>query len=141
MFDYIFPFPSHLVRTVFIFSVFTDCSHCCCLQIRNLKDRGMDFLVIPDTYYENLRARLKDAPIKVEEDLDVVSWCTLVLLALCLQLFRERLSEKKNIQVYATRPKGGLDIHWNFAYWPKGNLQVCFFARGKFVFPLWGLYL
>lgn len=32
----------------------------------------MDFLVIPDTYYENLRARLKDAPIKVEEDLDVL---------------------------------------------------------------------
>lgn len=40
--------------------------------IKNLKERGMDFLVIPDTYYENLRARLKDAPIKVEEDLDVL---------------------------------------------------------------------
>ena len=48
---------------------------------------------------------------------------------------------KKNIKLYATRPKGGLGIHWNFAYWPKGNLQVCFFARGKFVFPLRGLYL
>lgn len=32
----------------------------------------MEFLVIPDTYYENLRARLKDAPIKVEEDLNVL---------------------------------------------------------------------
>lgn len=40
--------------------------------IRNLKERGMEFLVIPDTYYENLRARLKDAPIKVEEDLNVL---------------------------------------------------------------------
>ena len=48
---------------------------------------------------------------------------------------------EKNIKVYATRPKGGLGIHWNFAYCPKGNLQVCFFARGKFVFPLRGLYL
>ena len=37
----------------------------------------MDFLVIPDTYYENLRARLKDAPIKVEEDLDVVRYFNL----------------------------------------------------------------
>ena len=46
---------------------------------------------------------------------------------LMIQLFRERLSEKK-IKVYATRPKGGLGIHWDFAYWPKGNLQVCFFA-------------
>ena len=33
----------------------------------------MGFLVIPDTYYDNLRARLKDAPIKVKEDLNVVS--------------------------------------------------------------------
>ena len=43
---------------------------------------------------------------------------------------------KKNIKVHATRPKGGLGIHWNFAYWPRGNLQVCIFACGKFVFPL-----
>ena len=34
----------------------------------------MDFLVIPDTYYDNLRARLKDGPITVKEDLTVVSY-------------------------------------------------------------------
>ena len=38
--------------------------------------------------------------------------------------------------VHATRPKVGLGIHWNFAYWPGGNVQVCIFARGEFVFPL-----
>ena len=38
--------------------------------------------------------------------------------------------------MHATRPKGGLGIHWNVAYWPRGNLQVCIFARGEFVFPL-----
>ena len=43
---------------------------------------------------------------------------------------------KKTSKVHATRPKGGLGIHWNFAYWPRGNLQVCIFARGGFVFPL-----
>ena len=37
--------------------------------------------------------------------------------------------------MHATRPKGGLGIQWNFAYWPGGNLQVCIFARGEFVFP------
>ena len=58
------------------------------------------------------------------------------VIGLYLQLFRERLSEKKNIKVHATRPKGGLGIHWNFSYWPRGNLQVCIFARGEFVFPL-----
>ena len=48
----------------------------------------------------------------------------------------EKGCRKKNIKVHATRPKGGLGIHWNFAYWPRGNLQVCIFARGEFVFPL-----
>ena len=33
----------------------------------------MEFLTIPETYYENLRARLKDASITVNENLDVVS--------------------------------------------------------------------
>jgi len=56
-----------------------------------------------------------------------------------IQLFRERLSEK-SIKVHMTRPKGGLGIHWNFTYWPRGNLQVCIFARGEFVFPLRRLY-
>ena len=52
-----------------------------------------------------------------------------------IQLLRERLSEKST-KVHATRPKGGLGIHWNFAYLPgemyKG-LQVCIFEREEFV--------
>ena len=48
----------------------------------------------------------------------------------------EKGCRKKSIKVHATRPKGVLGIHWNFAYWPRGNLQVCIFARGEFVFPL-----
>ena len=50
--------------------------------------------------------------------------------------FEKGCRKKKNMKVHATRPKGGLGIHWNFAYWPRGNLQVCIFARGEFVFPL-----
>ena len=38
--------------------------------------------------------------------------------------------------MHATRPKGGLGIHWNFAYWLRGSLQVCIVAREEFVFPL-----
>ena len=55
--------------------------------------------------------------------------------------FEKGCRKKKTSKVHATRPKGGLGIHWNFAYWPRGNLQVCIFARGGFVFPLRGLYL
>ncbi|TWW54664.1 4-hydroxyphenylpyruvate dioxygenase [Takifugu flavidus] len=40
--------------------------------IVNLRARGMDFLSAPDTYYDDLRQKLKTAKIKVEEDLDVL---------------------------------------------------------------------
>lgn len=52
----------------------------CCLlslnQIVNLRARGMDFLSAPDTYYDDLRQKLKTAKIKVEEDLDVLQVST-----------------------------------------------------------------
>ena len=43
---------------------------------------------------------------------------------------------RSKLRAYVTRPNGGLGVHWNFAYWPGGNVQVCIFARGEFVFPL-----
>ena len=42
----------------------------------------------------------------------------------------------KSTKVHVTRLKGGLGIHWNFAYWPRGNVQVCILVREQFVFPL-----
>ncbi|CAI2372153.1 unnamed protein product [Moneuplotes crassus] len=40
--------------------------------IENMRKRGVEFLTIPDTYYENLRKALAEAPIEVKEDLDVL---------------------------------------------------------------------
>eukprot|EP00343_Euplotes_focardii_P006690 CAMPEP_0205821394 /NCGR_PEP_ID=MMETSP0206-20130828/7459_1 /ASSEMBLY_ACC=CAM_ASM_000279 /TAXON_ID=36767 /ORGANISM="Euplotes focardii, Strain TN1" /LENGTH=380 /DNA_ID=CAMNT_0053116843 /DNA_START=20 /DNA_END=1162 /DNA_ORIENTATION=- len=40
--------------------------------IENMRSRGVVFLTIPDTYYENLRKALAEAPIEVKEDLDIV---------------------------------------------------------------------
>ena len=37
-----------------------------------MKARGLEFLTIPDTYYEELREQLKLSKVKVEEDLDVL---------------------------------------------------------------------
>ena len=62
-------------------------------------------------------------------------------LSMNVYSYFEKGCRKKSIKVHATRPKGGLGIHSNFAYWPRENLQVCIFARGKFVFPLRGLHL
>jgi len=40
--------------------------------VKNLRARGVHFLNIPKTYYQNLRARLEKSHIKVSEDLDVL---------------------------------------------------------------------
>ena len=79
-----------------------------------------------------------------ETNFKLMFWFTSVLgtiwyflLFWCIYSYFEKgCRKKKTSKVHATRPKGGLGIHWNFAYWPRGNLQVCIFARGGFVFPL-----
>uniref|UniRef100_A0A7N8YMP3 4-hydroxyphenylpyruvate dioxygenase n=1 Tax=Mastacembelus armatus TaxID=205130 RepID=A0A7N8YMP3_9TELE len=40
--------------------------------IRNLKERGMEFMSVPDTYYDQLRERLKYSKVKITEDLDAL---------------------------------------------------------------------
>ena len=40
--------------------------------IENLRKRWVEFLTIPDTYYENLRKALANSPVQVEEDLDII---------------------------------------------------------------------
>lgn len=40
--------------------------------IENMRKRGVEFLTIPDTYYENLRKALAESPVEVKEDLDVI---------------------------------------------------------------------
>lgn len=41
-------------------------------QIRHLRERGMEFLDVPSTYYKQLREKLKSAKIRVKESLDVL---------------------------------------------------------------------
>jgi 4-hydroxyphenylpyruvate dioxygenase len=41
-------------------------------SIRALRARGVEFLTVPDTYYDNLRMRLQSSKVKVTENLDVL---------------------------------------------------------------------
>jgi len=41
-------------------------------SIENLRARGTEFLNIPDSYYDLLRKRLANSPVKVKEDLDKI---------------------------------------------------------------------
>uniref|UniRef100_A0A8C8Z1F0 4-hydroxyphenylpyruvate dioxygenase n=1 Tax=Prolemur simus TaxID=1328070 RepID=A0A8C8Z1F0_PROSS len=40
--------------------------------IRHLRERGMEFLAVPSTYYTQLREKLKTAKIRVKESIDVL---------------------------------------------------------------------
>lgn len=40
--------------------------------VESMKSRGVDFLTIPDTYYDNIRKALPDMSIKIAEDIDVL---------------------------------------------------------------------
>ncbi|KAG3279085.1 4-hydroxyphenylpyruvate dioxygenase-like [Ictidomys tridecemlineatus] len=42
------------------------------LRIRNLQERGMEFLTVPSSYYKQLRENLKTAKIRVKESIDVL---------------------------------------------------------------------
>ena len=37
-----------------------------------MRERGLQFLQVPKTYYSDLRERLKHSKVKISEDLDVV---------------------------------------------------------------------
>lgn len=38
--------------------------------VRNMRQRGADFLHTPDTYYDQLKERLRDCPVKIEQDIE-----------------------------------------------------------------------
>jgi len=40
--------------------------------VTKMQDRGVDFLKVPDTYYENLRKGIANAGIEVIEDIDTL---------------------------------------------------------------------
>ncbi|XP_047238639.1 4-hydroxyphenylpyruvate dioxygenase [Girardinichthys multiradiatus] len=41
-------------------------------SISNLKERGVEFMTVPDTYYNQLREKLKQSTVKIAENLDVL---------------------------------------------------------------------
>ena len=43
-------------------------------SIENLRARGMEFLNIPDSYYNVLRKRLAKSPVKVDRTLYIFIW-------------------------------------------------------------------
>jgi len=69
--------------------------------IENLRARGMEFLNIPDTYYELLRRRLAKSPVKVKEDLDIIQKLKILVdyddNGYLLQIFTKPLQDRPTV--------------------------------------------
>ncbi|XP_046390664.1 4-hydroxyphenylpyruvate dioxygenase isoform X2 [Ischnura elegans] len=69
--------------------------------IRNLKARGMEFLNIPDTYYETLRERLKSSKVKITEDIDLLQELKILVdyddNGYLLQIFTKNMQDRPTL--------------------------------------------
>ncbi|XP_012943898.1 4-hydroxyphenylpyruvate dioxygenase [Aplysia californica] len=69
--------------------------------ISNLRERGQQFLEIPDTYYKNLRENLKNSKVKVVEDLDVLQRLHILIdyddNGYLLQIFTKNMQDRPTV--------------------------------------------
>ncbi|XP_047484460.1 4-hydroxyphenylpyruvate dioxygenase-like isoform X3 [Penaeus chinensis] len=69
--------------------------------IRDLRERGMYFLVVPKTYYQQLRERLKNSPTKIVEDLDAIEELNILVdfddNGYLLQIFTKNMQDRPTV--------------------------------------------
>lgn len=70
-------------------------------SITNLKERGMLFLDVPKTYYQQLRERLKLSKVKIQEELDVIERLNILVdfddNGYLLQLFTKNMQDRPTV--------------------------------------------
>jgi len=70
-------------------------------SIDNLRARGMEFLNIPDSYYNVLRKRLAKSPVKVKEDIDEIQRLKILIdyddNGYLLQIFTKPLQDRPTV--------------------------------------------
>ncbi|XP_077895357.1 4-hydroxyphenylpyruvate dioxygenase-like isoform X1 [Ictidomys tridecemlineatus] len=69
--------------------------------IRNLQERGMEFLTVPSTYYKLLRENLKTAKIRVKESIDVLEELQILMdydeKGYLLQIFTKPMQDRPTL--------------------------------------------
>ncbi|XP_059607780.1 4-hydroxyphenylpyruvate dioxygenase [Phlebotomus argentipes] len=69
--------------------------------IRNLRARGMNFLTIPDSYYDILKKRLQTSKVKVKEDLKVLQELQILIDydedGYLLQIFTKNMQDRPTV--------------------------------------------
>lgn len=98
-----------------------------------MRSRGLDFLSIPDTYYDNLRKNIPNMNIKISEDIDIIQKnkilvdyddkgkqnIKLIFLGYLLQIFTKPLEDRPTFFVEIIQRKN----HWGFG---AGNFKALF---------------
>jgi 4-hydroxyphenylpyruvate dioxygenase len=69
--------------------------------VGTLKKRGLDFLVVPSTYYVDVRKRLAKCPVKVKENLDVIESLNILIdfddQGYLLQIFTKPVQDRPTL--------------------------------------------
>jgi 4-hydroxyphenylpyruvate dioxygenase len=69
--------------------------------IQNLKERGTDFLQVPDTYYDMLKARLKEDKFEIKEDIEVLRKLKILIdydeNGYLLQIFTKNMQDRPTL--------------------------------------------
>jgi len=70
-------------------------------SIKRMKARGVEFLSVPPAYYDNLKKRLENAPVKVKEDLNTIAELGILVdfddKGYLLQLFTKPLEDRPTL--------------------------------------------
>ncbi|KAK9679356.1 hypothetical protein QE152_g40093 [Popillia japonica] len=70
-------------------------------KVKNLKERGTEFLQVPDSYYELLRERLKESKVQVAESLDTLQELKILIDydddGYLLQIFTKNMQDRPTL--------------------------------------------
>lgn len=93
--------------------------------VKNLKARGMDFLTVPDSYYDLIREQLKHSAVKVAEDLDTLQKLKILIdydeNGYLLQIFTKNMQDRPTLFLEVIQRR-------NFNGFGAGNFQALFTA-------------
>ncbi|KAB0795499.1 hypothetical protein PPYR_12338 [Photinus pyralis] len=93
--------------------------------VKNLRTRGVEFLKVPDTYYDMIRERLKHSKVKVAEDISVLQDLHLLIdydeNGYLLQIFTKNLQDRPTVFLEVIQRR-------NFNGFGAGNFKTLFTA-------------
>lgn len=93
--------------------------------ITNLKARGVEFISVPDTYYDAMKERLAGSKVRVEEDFDTLKRLGVLLdfdeTGYLLQLFTKPLMDRPTVFIEIIQRRG-------FGGFGAGNFKSLFEA-------------